>query len=92
MEPVRQGEGLVHGPPIPNGPTVTVVVGSEAGAPDVGPVRLPHSRRGEVPAHRHNGSDVILTPTAGMMSISNRADAIDVHVVDSALVGQRRCR
>lgn len=87
MKLVKQGDGLVRRPPVPNAPTVTVIVGGEEGGPDVGLVRVhvPAGAGAGMPAHRHNGSDVILTPTAGTVRISTGADFIDVNVGDSAL-------
>lgn len=88
MKLVKQGDGLVRRPPVPNAPTVTVIVGGEEGGPDVGLVRVhvPAGAGAGMPAHRHNGSDVILTPTAGTVRISTGADFIDVNVGDSALI------
>lgn len=88
MKLIQHGEGLVRRPPVPNPPTARVVVGGEAGGPDVGLVRVHMPAGAGMPAHRHNGSDVILTPTAGMVRISHGEDSIDVHVGDSALVGR----
>lgn len=86
MKLVKQGDGLVRRPPAPNAPTVTVVVGGEEGGPDVGLVRVHVPAGAGMPAHRHNGSDVILTPTAGTVRISKGEDFLDVNVGDSALV------
>lgn len=73
-------------PPVPNGPTVTVFFGGEAGGPDVGVVRLEVPPGAGVPAHRHNGSDVILVPIEGYVRISNAEGSIDVRPGDCALV------
>lgn len=88
MKLVKQGDGLVRRPPVPNAPTVTVIVGGEEGGPDVGLVRVHVPAGAGMPAHRHNGSDVILTPTAGTVRITKGEDFIDVNVGDSALVGK----
>lgn len=85
---VKQGDGLVRRPPAPNAPTVTVIAGGEDGGPDVGLVRVHVPPGAGMPAHRHNGSDVILTPTAGTVRISKGEDFIDVNVGDSAVVGK----
>lgn len=86
MKLVKQGDGLVRRPPVPNAPTVTVIVGGEEGGPDVGLVRVHLPAGAGMPAHRHNGSDVILTPTTGTVRISKGADVVDVNVGDSALI------
>jgi mannose-6-phosphate isomerase-like protein (cupin superfamily) len=41
-----------------------------------------------MPAHKHHGSDVILTPIAGFVRIGKDGETIDVHVGDAALVGK----
>lgn len=86
MELIKHGEGLVRRPPAPNAPTVTVIAGGQEGGPDVGVVRVHVPAGAGMPAHRHNGSDVVLTPTAGMVRISKGEECIDVQVGDSALV------
>ncbi len=86
MELVKQGEGLVRRPPVPNAPTVTVIAGGEEGGPDVGLVRVHLPAGAGMPAHRHNGSDVILTPIAGTVRIAKGADFVDVNVGDSAVI------
>lgn len=86
MELIKQGDGLVRRPAAPNAPTVTVIAGGDEGGPDVGLVRVHVPAGAGMPAHRHNGSDVILTPTAGTVRITKGKDFIDVNVGDSALV------
>lgn len=86
MELIRQTEGLVRKPAAPNSPTVTVVFGGEEGGPDVGLVRVHVPPGAGMGAHRHGGSDVILTPTTGMVVIRKGQDSIEVQTGDSALV------
>lgn len=86
MELIRQGEGLVRKPPFPNSPTVTVVFGGDDGGPDVGLVQVRIPPGAGMGAHRHNGSDVILTPTSGMVVIAKGQESVEVHAGDSALV------
>lgn len=86
MQLRREADGLVRKPPVPNSPTVTVVFGGEDGGPDVGLVRVLVPAGAGMPAHRHNGSDVILTPIAGFVRITKGQESMDVHVGDSALV------
>jgi len=73
-------------PPGENTPTVTVVFGGEEGGPDVGLVRVNVPAGGGMPVHRHGGSDVILTPIAGRVTISDGEASVDVHAGDSALI------
>lgn len=86
MHRVQQSEGLVRKPPLPNSPTVTVMIGGEDGGPDVGLVRVHVPVGADMPPHRHYGSDVIVTPTAGMVRIVKGEESIDVRTGDSALV------
>lgn len=88
MELRNEADGLLRKPPVPNSPTVTVIFGGEQGGPDLGLVRVLVPAGAGMPAHRHNGSDVILTPVTGFVRISSGAETIDVHVGDSALVGK----
>lgn len=88
MKLVKHGDGLVRRPPTPNAPTVTVVFGGEEGGPDVGLVRVHLSAGAGMRAHRHNGSDVILTSLTGSVRIGKGDEIIDVHVGDSALIGK----
>lgn len=88
MELVKHDEGLVRQPPIPNAPTVTVLIGGVEGGPDVGLVRVHVPPGAGMPAHRHQGSDVILTPISGMVRIAKGTESVDVNVGDSVLVGK----
>lgn len=73
-------------PPGENTPTATVVFGGEEGGPDVGLVRVRVPAGGGMPPHRHAGSDVIVTPVAGRVIISDGETSVDVEVGASALV------
>lgn len=86
MELARHTEGLLRKPPSPNSPTVRVVFGGEEDGPGVGLVRVSVPPGAGMGAHRHGGSDVILTAIAGMVRISDGEKSIDVHVGDSALI------
>ena len=88
MELVKYGEGALRQPPVPNAPTVEVVFGGLEGGPDVGLVRVRIPAGSGMSAHRHSGSDVILTPIAGLVHISKGDESIEVHVGDSALIGK----
>lgn len=81
-------DGLVRKPAIPNSPTVTVLFGGEEGGPDVGLVRVHVPAGAGMPAHKHNGSDVIITPVAGHVQIEKGDESIQVQVGDSALIGR----
>lgn len=86
MELITNAQGSVRQLPIPNGPTVTVICGGEDGGPDVGLARVHVPAGGGMGAHRHNGSDVVLTPIVGAVLITKGEDSIEVRVGDSALV------
>ncbi|GAA5227894.1 cupin domain-containing protein [Paeniglutamicibacter antarcticus] len=88
MELIKHDEGLLRQPPMPNAPTVTVLIGGVEGGPDVGLVRVQVPPGAGMAAHRHQGSDVILTPTSGMVRITKGAESVDVNVGDSVLVGK----
>ncbi len=89
MKLVKQGEALLRRPPVPNAPTVSVFFGGadEAGR-DVGLVRVRVPAGSGMAAHRHNGSDVILTPAVGMVRISKGEESVEVYVGDSVLIGK----
>ncbi|MDN5768638.1 MAG: cupin domain-containing protein [Humibacillus sp.] len=86
MQLVKYGEGALRQPPVPNAPTVEVVLGGVEGGPDVGLVRVRIPAGAGMSAHRHSGSDVILTPIAGMVRISKGDESVEVNVGDSVLV------
>lgn len=73
-------------PPGENTPIVTVVFGGEEGGPDVGLVRVKVPVGAGMPAHRHGGSDVVITPVAGRVTISDGDASVDVEIGDSALI------
>ena len=77
---------VVRRPPGENMPTVTVVAGGEEDGPGVGLARVRVPVGASMPAHRHNGSDVIITPVAGQVSISDGSTSIDVTVGASAVI------
>lgn len=86
MQLRKQAKGLVRRSPAPNGPVVTVFFGGGQDGPDVGLVRVQIPAGGGMPAHRHNGSDVILAPIAGWVQISRGEEVIEVHPGDAALI------
>ncbi len=86
MQLVKYGEGALRQPPVPNAPTVEVVLGGVEGGPDVGLVRVRIPVDAGMSAHRHSGSDVILTPIAGLVRISKGDESVEVNVGDSVLV------
>lgn len=86
MELVKYGDGLLRQPRVPNAPTVTVIFGGVDGGPDVGLVRVRVPAGAGMSTHRHNGSDVILTSTVGMVRISKGDESVELHVGDSVLV------
>ena len=88
MQLVKYGEGALRQPPVPNAPTVEVVVGGQEGGPDVGLVRVRIPAGAGMSAHRHSGSDVILTPIAGLVRITQGEENVEVNVGDSVLVGK----
>ena len=73
-------------PPGENTPTVTVLFGDGDSATDVGLVKVRIPAGGGMPSHRHGGSDVILTPLTGHVSIADGTDSVDVRTGDSVLI------
>lgn len=86
MELCRGVDGLVRKPPIANGPTVTVLFGGDEGGPDVGLVRVHVPAGAGMPAHSHNGSDVILATITGQIRVSKMEESFDLQSGDSVLV------
>lgn len=86
MQRRNDTEGLVRTPPVPNGPTVTVLFGGDDAGPDVGLVRVQVPAGAGMPAHTHGGSDVILTAMSGQVRISSDDDSVEAHPGDSVLV------
>lgn len=84
----RAEDGLVRKPPVHNSPIATVVFGGEEDGPDVGLVRVRVPAGAGMPPHKHNGSDVIISPVAGFVRIQKGDEAIEVRVGDSALIGK----
>lgn len=85
MDLVKHNEGAAH-QPAPNAPTATVLFGGVDGGPDVGLVRVHVPAGAGMPAHRHSGSDVILTSITGMVRISKGEESVEVHPGDSVLI------
>lgn len=84
---LRTAENALHRrPPGEHTPTVTILFGGETDGPDVGLVRVSVPAGGGMPAHRHGGSDVIITPVIGRVTISDGATSVDVEAGSSALV------
>lgn len=87
---LRKSEDLrASAPPPPDSPTITVYFGGGEGeSEDVGVVRVTVPPGAGMPPHRHNGSDIVLVPVAGMVRLTRDEESIDVHVGDAALVGR----
>ncbi|NLG21389.1 MAG: cupin domain-containing protein [Actinomycetales bacterium] len=90
MQLCTAGDALLRQPPSPNSPTVAVFFGgTEMDSHDVGVVRVSVPPGGGMPPHRHSGSDVILVPTAGSVTITKEGgQRIEVSVGDAALIGR----
>lgn len=85
MNLVKTHEGTAH-QPAAGAPTATVLFGGVDGGPDVGLVRVHVPASSGMPAHRHSGSDVILTTMTGMVQISAGDESVEVHPGDSVLI------
>lgn len=70
----------------PHSPSVTVLFGNDEDSADIGMVRVVVPPGVGMPAHRHNGSDVILTPVAGAVRVTKDDAPIDVEVGDTLLI------
>lgn len=86
MELCTAENGLRRQPPGENTPTVTVVFGGTQDGPHVGLVRVRVPVGASMPPHRHNGSDVIVTPVTGRVRISDAQTSVEVEVGGSVLI------
>jgi quercetin dioxygenase-like cupin family protein len=81
------GTAAVHSANLPDSPRVTVVFGGVDDEPaDVGMVIVQVPPGAGMPAHRHHGSDVILTPTRGSVLVSKDGQEVTVTPGDALLI------
>ncbi|MDN5816475.1 MAG: cupin domain-containing protein [Micrococcaceae bacterium] len=85
MDLIKANEGTAR-QPAPGAPTATPIFGGVEGGPDVGLVRVKVPAGAGMPAHRHSGSDIILTTITGMVRISIGDESVEVHPGDSVLI------
>lgn len=88
MELRKHGDALVRKPPVDGAPTITILFGGDPGGPAVGVVQVEVPPGGRMPEHRHGGSDVVLVPVAGTVTISKGTESITVNTGDAALVSK----
>ena len=74
-----------HSAHYPDSPVVTVLSGTGS-SPDVGMVRVTVPAGAGMPAHKHGGSDVILTPASGSVRVVKGDETIEVAVGDALLI------
>lgn len=86
MKLVKKADAAVRSPGTSNTPTVSVYVGGPDDPQDVGVVRVSIPAGAGMPPHKHNGSDVIVSPIVGYVVIAKGEESIEVRVGDSALV------
>lgn len=86
MKLMHRGDGARRQPPGPNSPTVEVLFGGESDGPAVGFLRVSIPPGCGMPEHAHNGSDVVVAPTAGTVEISQGDERISVGVGDAVLI------
>lgn len=88
MEFMGSGTAPIHSPNMPNSPRVAVIFGGAGDIADVGMVKVTVPAGAGMPPHRHNGSDVILTPTRGSVRVTKDGQSVDVGVGDALLIGK----
>lgn len=82
---VTNANAPTHSANSPHSPLVTVLFGGEDSV-DVGMVRIEVPAGAKMPAHRHNGSDVILTPLSGAVLITKDETTVDLGAGDALLI------
>lgn len=85
MQMITNNQAPVHSAQYPRTPSVTVLFG-EDDSTDVGMVRVSVPAGVGMPVHRHGGSDVILTPVAGAVRITDDDEVVDVGVGQTILI------
>ena len=70
-----------------NGPTISVYFGGEGDSADIGVIKItvPPSGGGMAP-HKHNGSDIVISPLSGSVVIAKEDESLEVKVGDSILI------
>src|SRR5699024_9430089 len=82
-----RGSAPVHSANLPDSPRVSVVFGGVDDEPaDVGMVIVQLPPGAGMPAHRHHGSDVILTPTRGSVQVVKDGQEVTVTPGDALLI------
>lgn len=76
----------VHSARFPDSPQVTVLFGGDDDGSDIGMVRVGVPAGAGMPAHRHSGSDVILTPITGAVRVTKDEQVVDLGVGQSLLI------
>lgn len=85
MQVIPSGNAPSNYTNFPDRPSVTVLFGEEDGV-DIGMVRVDVPAGSGMPEHRHNGSDVILTPISGAVRVIKDDVVIDVRTGDALLI------
>lgn len=88
MRLIKDGEGAVRQPPLPNAPVVTVIVGGEDSSADIGFARISVAAGAAMVPHRHNGSDVVIMSLSGAVRIDNDSESVDLGVGDTVFIGK----
>ena len=85
MQLIANGNAPTHYANFPDRPSVTVLLGEDDGA-DIGMVRVDVPAGAGMPPHRHDGSDVIITPVSGAVRVTKDDTIIDVGTGDALLI------
>lgn len=86
MQLTTRDSASTHSAHFPHSPSATVLFGANGDSSDVGMVRVSVPAGAGMPAHKHGGSDVILTPVAGAVSVTKGDETLDVGVGDALLI------
>ncbi|MEO6955671.1 MAG: cupin domain-containing protein [Antricoccus sp.] len=85
MQQITKHDAPVHCAHFPDSPAVTVLFGEDDSA-DIGMATVHIPAGAGMPPHRHNGSDVILTPISGAVQVTKGDEVIDVRPGDALLI------
>lgn len=84
MKLVTSADAAQRSPNSDNAPIISVFFGAEGDSADIGVLRIKvPGNRGGMPPHRHNGSDIVITPLVGSVVIAKEGESIEVKVGDS---------
>lgn len=85
MQLMTNDNAPVHCAHYPDSRAVTVLFGEDDSA-NIGMATVSIPARAGMPPHRHNVSDVILTPISGAVQVRKNDEVIDIRPEDALLI------